>query len=265
VEIFDLKRVRHNKNRAALSFHKHSFLFEAVEHQLIERLQDIQRPFTRILILGVSCPSTLAALRILYQEAQFFVIGHRSLKLLETLPTASPFTLRTVLEQEEWPFPPNTFDLIIDSLSLHWVNNVPKALENIYASLEREGFFLSALFGGETLSELRQALIEAELDLFKGASPRISPFIEALAASRLIQKTGFLLPVIDRDVLKVSHSSLLALLKDIQGMGENKAFLKPLLKTEPKSLFKVVEKILPKTEAAIHSSFEVIYLSGWKP
>lgn len=248
-----------------MSFHKHNFLFEAIESQLIERLQDIQRPFSKILVLGVSCLSTLDAIKALYKEAQFFIMGHRSFKLLETLPFSSPSTLKAVLEQEEWPFLPQTFDLIIDSLSLHWVNNVPKAFENIYTSLEREGFFLSALFGGETLSELRQAFIEAELDLFKGASPRISPFIEALAASRLIQKTGFHLPVVDRDVLKVSHSTLLALLKDIKGMGENKALLSPSSKTTSSSLFKAVEKALPKTEEAIHSTFEVVYLSGWKP
>jgi ubiquinone/menaquinone biosynthesis C-methylase UbiE len=45
---------------------------------------------------------------------------------------------RLVLDEELLPFAENTFDLVVSSLSLHWVNDLPKALTEV-RSAECEG------------------------------------------------------------------------------------------------------------------------------
>jgi ubiquinone/menaquinone biosynthesis C-methylase UbiE len=53
------------------------------------------------------------------------------------------------------PFEDNTFDLVMSSLSLHWINDLPACMTEVMRVLKPNGAFVGALFGGETLPELR--------------------------------------------------------------------------------------------------------------
>jgi len=46
-------------------------------------------------------------------------------------------------------------DAVVSCLGLHWVNDLPGVLIQIKEALRPDGVFLGALFGGETLFELR--------------------------------------------------------------------------------------------------------------
>ena len=58
-------------------------------------------------------------------------------------------------DEEALPFGQDEFDAIISSLSLHWVNDLPGALIQARRALKPDGVFLGAMFGGDTLYELR--------------------------------------------------------------------------------------------------------------
>lgn len=60
--------------------------------------------------------------------------------------------------------------LFIYFFSLHWVNNLPGCLREIYRVLKDDGVFLASMFGGDTLFELRSSLVLAELER-EGVSP----------------------------------------------------------------------------------------------
>lgn len=51
--------------------------------------------------------------------------------------------------------PRNSQEAIVSCLSLHWVNDLPGVLVQIKEALKPDGVFLGALFGGDTLFELR--------------------------------------------------------------------------------------------------------------
>lgn len=67
---------------------------------------------------------------------------------------------------------------MVSSLSLHWVNDLPNCFRSIIRALKPDGVFIGALFGGETLYELRSALQLAEIERKGGLSPHISPFTQ---------------------------------------------------------------------------------------
>ena len=46
-------------------------------------------------------------------------------------------------------------DVVLSSLALHWVNDVPKCLHSVLRVLKPNGVFIAALFGQDTLHELR--------------------------------------------------------------------------------------------------------------
>lgn len=65
---------------------------------------------------------------------------------------------KMVIDEEDFPFEPESFDIVMSSLSLHWVNQLPYTFSQIMKSLRPDGVFIAALFGGETLYELRGSL-----------------------------------------------------------------------------------------------------------
>lgn len=71
--------------------------------------------------------------------------------------------------------PPDSQDAIVSCLSLHWVNDLPGVLVQIKEALRPDGVFLGALFGGDTLFELRTSLQLAEVEREGGISPHVSP------------------------------------------------------------------------------------------
>lgn len=70
---------------------------------------------------------------------------------------------------------PNSQEAIVSCLSLHWVNDLPGVLVQIKEALQPDGVFLGALFGGDTLFELRTSLQLAEVEREGGISPHVSP------------------------------------------------------------------------------------------
>ena len=60
-----------------------------------------------------------------------------------------------------------------------------------------DGLLLAAFFGGQTLSELRAAIGQSEIETRGGISPRVSPMIDIRDAGTLLQRSGFALPVAD--------------------------------------------------------------------
>jgi NADH dehydrogenase [ubiquinone] 1 alpha subcomplex assembly factor 5 len=82
---------------------------------------------------------------------------------------------RLQVDEEALPFPENSIEAVVSSLSLNWVNDLPGSLIQIKNSLKPDGVFLGAMFGGDTLFELRTSLQLAEMERESGVSPRVSP------------------------------------------------------------------------------------------
>lgn len=102
-------------------------------------------------------------------------------------------------------------------LSLHWVNDLPKAFKQILESLKEDGVFLAAVFGGDTLYELRSALQLAEQERLGGLSPHISPFTEIRDVGSLLTRAGFSMLTIDTDEIVVNYPSVFELMWDLKG------------------------------------------------
>ena len=111
-----------------------------------------------------------------------------------------------VADEERLPFAEASLDLVVSALALHWTNDFVGALVQIRRALKPDGLFLGAIFGGATLTELRQALTAAELEILGGAGPRVSPFADAYDGAGLLQRAGFALPVADVDTVTVRYA-----------------------------------------------------------
>jgi SAM-dependent methyltransferase len=125
-----------------------------------------------------------------------------------------------VADLETLPFRNASFDAIVSAGSLHHVNDLPGLLRQARDCLRPDGLLLLAFAGGETLSELRRALLAAELEVTGGAGPRVTPFVDVRDLGSLLQRAGFALPVVDCDRLTLTYGDPLALLAELRRAGE---------------------------------------------
>jgi SAM-dependent methyltransferase len=172
-------------------------------------------------------------------------------------------------DEETQPFADGSFDLVLSVLGLHWVNDLPGALIQIRRALKPDGLLLGAMLGGETLHELRAALMQAELDQEAGASPRVSPFAELRDMGALLQRAGFALPVVDRDRITLRYPGALELMAALRAMGESNAVAaRRRTFSRRATLLRAAEIYQQRCGGGrdgLPASFEVIYLTAWAP
>jgi NADH dehydrogenase [ubiquinone] 1 alpha subcomplex assembly factor 5 len=257
--IFDRMAVRRQRERAAAGFADHDFLFREVAERLVDRLADIRRKFDLAIDIGAR-GNHLS--QLLAQNPSIETVIEMGLS--PRMDKAS-----FVGDEETFPIAPACADLIVSNLVLHWTNDVPGTLIQCRQSLKPDGLFMAAILGGETLTELRQVMMEAETEISGGVSPRVSPFAELSDTAALLQRAGFNLPVADSDTITVTYADVFSLMRDLRGMGETNAVLaRPRHFSKRQLFFKAAERyteMFGDSDGRISASFQILYLTGWAP
>jgi SAM-dependent methyltransferase len=266
MNVFDRRLVRRHRERAAANLAAHDFLFREAAERLVDRLDDVTRRFPQALDLGCHGGEIAAALR-----------GRGGIERLIQCDLSAAMARRAaanqratvVADEELLPFAPESFDLVISNLSLHWVNDLPGCLLQIRQCLKPDGLLLAAMLGGETLFELRQSLMEAELAESGGVSPRVSPFADLRDAGGLLQRAGFALPVVDGDRLTVTYVDTLKLMHDLRGMGETSAIRvrarRPVSQVIAARTDEIYRRRFGDADGRLPATFQIIYLTAWAP
>ena len=262
-EIFDRNALRVHRDRAAQKFSEYDFLVREIGARLSDRLLDMARTFPLALDLGARTggygpvPGGPGGI----EHVVSCELSERMTRQIENSGVVG--------DPEFLPFAEGRFDLVYSNLDLHWANDLPGCLLQITRSLKPDGLFLAAILGGNTLTELRDVLMAAELDVTGGASPRVSPFAELRDAGALLQRAGLALPVVDTDEITVTYENLFRLLADLRGMGETNTVRERLRKVTRRNIFlRAAELYLeryPAEDGRIRATFEIIYLHGWAP
>lgn len=164
---------------------------------------------------------------------------------------------------------PGSLDLAVSALGLHLVNDLPGVMAQVRRALKPDGFWLAALLGGDTLTELRQSFAAAEAELEGGISPRIAPMADLRDVGALLQRTGFALPVTDVDRVVVRYSSAFALMQDLRRMGAtnilNERRRTPLRRATLMRMAQIYSERFADPDGRIRATFDIIWLSGWAP
>ncbi len=261
IMIFDRAAVRTHRHRAAAMPRDGRFLVHEARLRLVDRLDDIKRRFPVALDLGCGDGELSTILADAGHPAQ--VVG---------ADLAYTFAARAggvVCDEEMLPFAAHSVDLVIAPLTLHWVNDLPGSLLQIRHILKPDGLLLAAMWGGETLKELRAALMQAEIETLSGASPRVSPFTDVRDAGGLLQRAGLGLPVVDSDILTVTYPDMFALIRDLRAMGETNAIKDRRRSFTPRATLLRAAAIYRErhgdAEGRITASFQLLTLTGWAP
>jgi NADH dehydrogenase [ubiquinone] 1 alpha subcomplex assembly factor 5 len=255
-QVFDRRAVRRHRDRAAATVDAVADVLTDAAERLLERLDDISIRFSRALDVGgrgFVAPLLLAR-----------GIETMSCDFSPAMATRAG-ALSVAADEEFLPFGRNAFDLIVASLSLHWVNDLPGALIQLRMALHPDGLLLASLPALGTLAELRTALTAAEAMLSGGAAPRVSPFPELRDCASLLQRAGFALPVADVDEIRLLYADPLALLRDLRAAGETNAVALRDRRIPPRTLFPAALSALPVHDGRIPATLRLAILTGWAP
>jgi NADH dehydrogenase [ubiquinone] 1 alpha subcomplex assembly factor 5 len=265
-QIFDRARFARRRDRIARHFEDYAFLRARVSSDLESRLGDTPRVFEHGLELGAAGGELSAALIASGKAAAMIAADTAPAFVAQA---AARGLASVIADEEALPFAPESFDLVIAPLTLHWVNDLPGALIQVRRVLKPDGLFLAALFGAGTLAELRDVLVQAETELTGGLSPRLSPLPGLRDMAGLLQRAGFALPVADRDPVTVRYARPDNLLADLKGMGERAAFASGAARALPRRVLSRAMQLYrdrySDPDGRVRASFEIVHLSGWSP
>jgi len=260
--IFDRALIRHRRARAA-ALSPATFLLDRAAGDLADRLNAVLRRFDFALDLGTPGEAVQTVL------GRLDSIG--AVVKTDAVPPAGMMQARrfVVADEEALPFGEATLDLVVSALALHLVNDLPGALVQIRRALKPDGLFVAALFGGETLTELRQAFAAAESEVEGGASPRVAPFADLRDLGGLLQRAGFALPVTDLDRVCVRYDTAFDLMRDLRRMAATNALharrRAPLKRATLNRMAEIYAARFADADGRLRATFEIVWLSGWAP
>ena len=227
-----------------------NFVRDLVLDDLADRLGAYKRDFTRAVLIGPDAET-----------------------LPQTLFTANgPVTMQQVeaFSGAEFPaLPEGEQDLVISLLHLQAVNDVPGHLARMRRVLKPDGLLLAAFLGGETLTELREALLTADLQVTGGASARVAPMAQVRDAGALLQRAGFALPVADVETHRVRYATPFALMAELKALGASNPLADRPRRLATRTLLAAAAQAYATRDAdpdgRVRATLEIIWLAGWVP
>jgi SAM-dependent methyltransferase len=258
-QVFDRKLLLARRARAQ-QLGPATFLVDRVAEDLADRLAAVLRQFAFAVDLGTP---TGALRRVLAASGKVGAVAAVDRAVRER------GGLRIIADEEALPLGNGSVDLVVSGLALQFVNDLPGTLIQVRRALKPDGLFIAALLGGETLSELREAMAQAEAEIEGGVSPRIAPFVDVRELGALLQRAGFALPVTDVDRITARYDSVFSLMRDLRRMGGGNALIErrrvPLRRAVLLRMAEIYGARFADADGRIRATFDIVWLSGWAP
>ncbi|NMA97365.1 MAG: SAM-dependent methyltransferase [Phyllobacteriaceae bacterium] len=245
--LFDSEQIA--RNLARRKSHD-NFVRDLVLEDLADRLGAHKRDFSRAILIGPDAAT-----------------------LPETLFTADgPVKVHRVeaFSGDDFPaLPEGEHDLVVSLLHLQAVDDVPGHLARLRRSLRPDGLLMAAFIGGESLTELREAFLAADVQISGGASARVAPMAQVRDAGALLQRAGFALPVADVETHRVRYSSPFALMAELKALGASNPLVDKSKRLATRSLLTTAAAAYAERDSdpdgRVRATLEIIWIAGWVP
>lgn len=266
--IFDRRAKYLQKERAANNpdVALYDYIKDEIGFRLADRIFDIKREFSNAADLG--CSRGFISNKVYAETIKHLFLCDSSPTMLgQAQGTPGLQITKIEMDEENLNFEDNSLDLVLSSLNLHWVNDLPGCFRRVNKSLKEDGVFIASMFGGDTLYELRSSLQLAEMERKNGLSPHISPFTQITDIAAILNSSGFTMLTLDTDELVVGYPTMFELMWDLKGMAENNAAFNRAAHLSKDTMFaaSAIYSELYGKENSIPATFQIIYFVAWKP
>lgn len=253
-DIFDRALRARRRDRMMGRFAGHDFLYRTMLDELLDRLADVKRDFSEVLLIGCPDDSGRTALEAMGKRVVCADPGFAAARRQGGVQ----------VDEDALPFADDSFDLVVACGTLDSVNDLPGALILIRRVLRPDGLMLAAFTGAGTLPRLRAALMAGEGDR---PGQHIHPQVDVRAAGDLLSRAGFAMPVADSETISVRYGDIVRLMQDLRGMGAGNVLTSrpPALRRE--ALIGAAGQFAAAADpdGRTAEQMAILYLSGWKP
>lgn len=207
-DIFNRDLHYQHLQRFQSQFVNHDIVHHYVYSEIAERLRDIKDPFDHFTIAHAYPLSDDDVKKIMPYDAPYqpiiYTQGGDEEQFYEK-------------HAQQQPLKENHACLSL--LTLQSLNDILGVFCQYKLSLQQNGVLIGALFGGDTLKELRDIFVECDILLLNGAAPHIAPLPQWQDIGTMLQKANFALPVVDRQFITLRYKDILSLLHEWRVIG----------------------------------------------
>ncbi|CEF62211.1 NADH dehydrogenase [ubiquinone] 1 alpha subcomplex assembly factor 5 [Strongyloides ratti] len=252
--IFDRNVKRHQRNWSARQpeYNDVQYLHEEIGYRIADKVFDLTKFNEKVLDLG--CLGGFISPHLIKENVGTIVQCDMSEELVERSnvpPEEEDIKVVKVVSDEELvDFEDNSFDLVLSSCSAHWINDLPGWFRRCHNVLKEDS-----------------PMIGSEMERLGGIGAHVSPFVQPQDISHMMNKAGFDMVTLDCDEIEIGYPSMLALMYDLQLMGESNASVNRSgsLRKDTLIAADAIYKTMYGKENRYPATFQFINFIGWKP
>jgi len=261
---FNKTKIAASFNRAAQVYAEQAVLQGTVAERLLERLELVNISPKMIIDVGSGPGGAARQLAKMYKGAQVLQLDLSMEMLSQSRSQDSRFFSKQQYicgDAESLPLGRDTAELVFSSLMLQWCNDLDAAFTQIKNTLKKQGLFLFATLGPDTLKELRSSWAEVDDEL------HVNTFIDMHDVGDALLRAGFVEPVMDVEHISLTYEDCFSLMKDLKTLGASNADDNRSRGLTGKNKIKDLESAYEKyrTGGRLPATYEVVYGHAWVP
>jgi malonyl-CoA O-methyltransferase len=260
------RAVRAHFGRAAGSYLAAAALQNAVEDQLLDRLEAIKAPPQRILDIGCGPGRGALALRRAFPNAQIVALDF-ALPMLAQIPVKSrwnPFAEaaihRVAGDAAMLPIARECTDVLYSNLCIQWCLDLATLFAEWRRVLKVDALVAFTSFGPDTLMELRQAWAQVD----QGA--HVNRFLDMHDVGDALLRAGFKDPVLSTERYTLSYPNVRALLAELKSIGATNALNARRTGLGGKAAMAQMIRHYPvDPDGRVSATYEVVFAHAYAP
>jgi malonyl-CoA O-methyltransferase len=171
-------------------------------------------------------------------------------------------------DAESLPFAGNSFDMVVSTSALQWLEELSSAFSEVFRVLSPGGVFCLALFGEATLHELRESYRKASELAGYGFEQRTHIFFSPDYIAEALRIAGFCKEEIRSELETELYPDVPSLLRNLRRIGAGNASTRHLPGLAGRQVMLSMMDIYRESYGKgsdIPATYQVIYASGRKP
>jgi len=253
--------VRRRFDRAAQGFDAADFVHAVTRDGLFARLEPVIIDASAVVDLGCATGTATRRLAKRFRAAKVIAVD-LSRQMLEKCRAKQGWFARAGVVQADasaLPFADQSIDIIFANLILPWANDPGRIAAEISRVLRKDGLFIFASLGPDSLAELRDAWTGID------AHAHVNHFFDMHDIGDTLVQAGLRDPVLDVDRLTVTYDSAAALFRDLTAAGARNALRNRNRSIVGKSRFEAMRSKLERSGSGdrINLDLELVYGHCW--
>ena len=258
----DKNKVAASFGKAANDYAEHAVLQKTVAERLLERLELVCVAPKVVVDAGSGTGGTARQLSKIYKNAHIIQLDLSFGMLRKARSQDSRFFSKQHFacgDIEKLPLAQNMAELFFSSLMLQWCNDLDVAFSQIKSTLKKQGLFLFATLGPDTLKELRSSWATVDDGV------HVNTFMDMHDVGDALVRAGFVEHVMDVENITMTYEDCFSLMKDLKVLGANNADIercKSLTgKSKIKDMIAAYENF--RVEGRLTATYEIVYGHAW--